>query len=414
VASDGASFSAAAKPLSCDFGAMKTYAGDFFSASNDVVFGLISSMKSAYGSGGATAATPLGLDILTEISKARLTSRQVLSPATKLAAARVAGGMLAQDVALCSTLGALDAATASTAITSGIFEVRGTGPDQTAAVAKPDVFPRWGVESKTSAWPTFTGIPRYLLYGTAGAATTELGGEPQSVDGFVGYDVASLPSGISKSGMRVGICVKTTITDANLNGTAVNRLIHSGVVEANQPPNFCSGAPTASLSTSAWFASLAHRTISVFSPSSLFAQGRDDLDLIGFTGGGPSSWSPMAFGKIVGQNVNASFKTQPKDGFIFTAIPSFTVHVNTAATPGHSLEGVKVTVSVFGNNGEPAGAFVNGTVTVETNADGDALFDNVIVNKAGGFTITATGSFSGVGTQNAISKMFHIKNKTAP
>src|SRR6185503_1444641 len=192
----------------------------------------IRDMSSAYGTGGtagAAAATPFGLSVFAEIASARQTSRQVTGAFT-------AGGTLVQDVAACTNLGAVDATAAASALQSGVFAVRGGSSDsQAAALNKPDAFPRWGVESKTSTWPTSTAVPRYLILGVAGAPPVEPGGEPEAVVGFVGYDVSSLPSTLAKGGLRVGLCVKTTTSDLG----AGNRLIHGGVVEANSPPTFC-------------------------------------------------------------------------------------------------------------------------------------------------------------------------------
>jgi len=411
-ASNAASFTQAAPPVTCDFTAMKQDASHFFSASNDAVFGMISNMKTTRQSSGAAAATPMGFNIFAEISKARLTSRQTLSPASAFDAAEIAGGQLVADVALCTNLGTIDATTAATALRSGVFEVRGSAVDPTGpALAKPEVFPRWGVEPTptptrpptATPWPIIAGTPRYLIYGVPGAAASTLGGEPLAVDGFVGFDVSSFPATLPKTGLLVGICVKTTDADGN----AVNRLIHTGDIVSEAAPSFC-GAPIASLSTSAWFASVANRVTSVFAPALLHAQDGDTRDYLSFTGGGPSSWSPMAWGKIKGASVGLSFTTQPKNGFDNAPLATFVVH---SATPNHPLAGTSVTITVFSNNGVPAGAFVSGDFTVAANANGDATFTNVTVNKAGGYTLTATATYGGVPTGSAISAKFNIKNR---
>jgi hypothetical protein len=72
---------------------------------------------------------------------------------------------------------------------------------------------------------------------------------------------------------------------------------------------------------------------------------------------------------------------------------------------------VAVTVSVAGNKGVPAGAVVSGTVTVFTDSNGDAVFDKVSVDKAGGYTISASSSIDGVPTPGVVSVMFHVKNQ---
>lgn len=404
------SFTAAATTTpACDITIMKDALAYF--ATGDAVFTDIPLMANAYSVAPHTnpaAATPFGLNILSHIAAARRVSSR-LKPGTTPAA----GATLAHDVAECMNLGSLDLTFATTAIGSGIFEVRGgDGDSQSAALAYPEHFPRWGVESETATWPTTptVRVPRYLILGTPGAPVATLGGEPQAVASFVGGDLARLPADLAVDGLRVGICIKTTTSDLN----AVNRLIHAGVVEENSPPTvaFCTGAPSApvgSLSRSTWFASLTNRVTSVFSPALLLAQedggGRD---LESFTGGGPSGWSPQAFVKIVGTSVGTSFKVQPKNGSDAPAkLPTFVVH---AATPSHSLKGLAVTMIVANNQGAPAGAFLTGTTTVLTNDNGDATFSNVMVNKPGSYILTAIGKIGGVPTLQVNSSKFIVKN----
>jgi hypothetical protein len=398
---------------------MKQNAGAFFFAGNDPVFDLITTMKNSWQTNGAGAAatTTAGLNILARVALVRLTSGQVLSPASKFEAAEVAGGNLVSAVALCMTLGPVDATTATNALRSGVFEVRGSIAGDPPALARPDVYPRWGAEAKTS-W-IIAGYPRYLVYGTPGIDASALGGETPTVHTFNGFEISTLPTNVPKSSLRVGICVNALVGIQSTNTrSAVNLLIHDGVVLPNSSPStaFCTGAPsapTASLSTSAWFASLTNRITSVFSPASLFAQERG-LDFDSFTGGGPSSWSPQGFGQIAGSNIALTFTTQPVNGTAFEKLNTIVVHAATvvqAPAAGHTLEGVDVTISVANNSGTPAGACVVGTLTVTTNSLGDAIFDNVTVKKAGGYTITATGVYQTVPTQNRVSNLFNVKNK---
>jgi hypothetical protein len=133
-------------------------------ATGDAVFTDIPLMANAYSVAPHTnpaAATPFGLNILSHIAAARRVSSR-LKPGTTPAA----GATLAHDVAECMNLGSLDLTFATTAIGSGIFEVRGgDGDSQSAALAYPEHFPRWGVESETATWPTTptVRVPRYEM-----------------------------------------------------------------------------------------------------------------------------------------------------------------------------------------------------------------------------------------------------------
>jgi hypothetical protein len=400
----------------CD-ATIKTDARAFFSSyPGDPVFTDVDAMAAAYGTGGAAgaaAATPFGLNIFNHIANARQTSRQRAGILPDV------GGKLAHDVAACTNLGTLDATFAGTAIASGVFAVRGgAGDSPDAAIAKPDVYPRWGVEPIFPAtWST--AYPRYLVYGVPGADASALGGESPTVATFTGFDVSSLPSSFDKSTLRVGICVKALIGDQNAQTrSGINLLIHNDLLEANSSPSaaFCLDAPTpagSSLSTSAWFASITNRLTSIFSPASAWAQGRD-VDFDSFTGGGPSSWSPQVFVTIAGSNVLLTFSTQPTNGFVYPAHLNFVVHAQTSVNgvpTDHYVNGVAVTVSVTSNMGLPAGACARGTLTVYTTGQGDATFDDVSILKAGGFTIKADGSYNGISTQSKLSNQFQIKNK---
>lgn len=398
---DGAALLAAARPVTCSFTQINKDAGNYFASKQDVVYDIIKSMQSAYNLTGAAGATPYALDIYHQVEISRFGSRIVTG-------AEVAGGIFASDVALCTTLGTLDATAAGNALTNGIFAVRGTANDpSTAALALPQSYPWWGVEPRfSSTWPT-SPYSRYLIYAFPGVALVTLGGEQPAVPTFVGYNVSSLPAVWPKDGLRVGVCVLALKTDPTTRAhTAVNLLIHDGVVVANSAPYFCDGAPLASLSTSTWFASITHRITSVFGTKSLYAQDRS-LDDASFTGGGPSSWSPMPFGQITGSNIALTFTTQPSNGTAFNTLNPFVVH---AATPYHALEGVSVAISVANNSGVPAGACVIGTLTGTTDSNGNVTFNNVTVLKAGGYTITASGVYQTVPTLSGVSNLFNVKN----
>ena len=419
-APDAAAFVQGSQPQTCSQNlfnvAMKQDAGAFFSSSNDAVFDLISTMKSSWQNNGAAAPATItaGLNILARIAAVRLTSGQVLAPASKFEAAEVAGGNLVTEVSLCMSLGTVNATTATKALRSGVFGVVGGASDPSGPlIAQPDVYPRWGVEPRIAgAWST--AYPRYLVYGVPGAATSELGGETPTVGSFTGFDLLSLPADFDKSSLRDGLCVKALIGDQPSNTkSGVNLLIHKGLLESNSSPTFCSDAPspsTSSLSTSAWFASITNRLRSVFTPASAWAQDRS-LDFDSFTGGGPSSWSPHVFGTISGgPQLPLTFSTQPTNGFVYPALlNTFVVHAQTAA--GHFLNGVTITIVVANNMGSPAGACVVGVLTAETKGAGDATFDKVSILKAGGYLISASGSYNGIPTQSAVSNLFNIKNK---
>lgn len=391
------SFDKPAPPLTCSFSTVNSDANAFF-VSNDPVFSLISTMKTTYNKSGVAAATPLGFDILARTAAARYTSAQKGTAAD--------GGTFVTDLLRCMDVGGAIPATfdPTAALSQGVFEVRGDVPGAPSALAyngtangaKVEFSPRWGVEPRTAAgWPTssgFAGAPRYLIYGYP--TTGSFAGETPA-PGFNAFEIGSLPANLSKDGLRVGVCTKV------ISGQSADFLIHSGALVANESPAFCAQFAWGTTKTT-WLA----RLKSLFMPSNAWAQ--DDLSR-DFIGGGPSGWSPMSWGVVAGSDMVLSFKVQPKNGNISAPLQPFVVHAQTAA--GNALQNVFVKVSVANNSGTPAGAYVTGTVTVKTDPSGDATFSDIVVNKAGGYLIGATGLYGTVKTDSTTSTLFNVKNK---
>jgi hypothetical protein len=377
-----------------------------FFKSTDPVFAMISDMKTLYRTS-AAAATPKGFDILAQTGAVRYTSNQL----TGSTAAN--GGTFVNDVVKCMDVGTVPATfDPALALGQGVFEVRGNASGAPAAIAyngtsngaKVEFSPRWGVEPRTtSGWPASTGsgAPRYLIYGYP--TTGDFAGETPGA-GFNAFEIGTLRADLPKSGLRVGVCTHLVITDvAQTHAVAANLLIHNDAVVPNESPGFCAGISAAAPRTT-WLA----RVKAIFAPAIAFAQDPSDFSR-DFIGGGPSGWSPMSWGQVAGTAMNLGFTKQPRNTDKSVAIPTFVVHAATAA--GNALPGVNVTISVFNNSGEPAGAFVSGTVTVKTDSNGDATFSDVNVNKAGGYRINASGSFGGVATNTTTSVLFNVKNR---
>jgi hypothetical protein len=387
--------------LACSFNTMSQDAKKYF-MSTDPVFTMISDMKTLFRTSRA-AATPKGFDILTRVAAVRLTSTQLARSTADN------GGAFVNDVLGCMDVGPIpDTFNATASLASGVFEVRGdvagAGPalafDGTAGGQRVASLPEWGVEA-SAAWPTSTGAgqPRYLVYGYPLSSANFDGETPTA--GFNAFEVGTLRADVPKDGLVVGVCTRATVI-------AANRLLHDNAIVPNESPTFC--GPVASLSTKSWFAMIVDRAGSFFSPRQLFAQGIGDFDQ-SFIGGGPSGWSPMVFAQLTGTSIALTFATEPKNTSIApNTLPTFVVHASTAA--GHAVPGINVTISIAGNNGVPANAVLTPlNPTAVTDVNGDATFMGVLVNKAGGYTLTATGSLGGVATLSSISTLFNVKNK---
>ena len=403
--------STATLPLSCDFATMNNDAKKYFPA-RDGIFTIITSMKNAYKNGGATAATPFGLDALARTAAVRNSSIEIGTGAQ--------GGTFVLDVVVCMSIGTIPSTfEPGLALTSGIFEVisadatsptpllgKAAGPGTTTVITSP----KWGVELRTGgAWPpvqTYAGGTRYLVYayplGTDVAAS--------------GYELATLPTtvNIGSNPLNTGICVPSTIL---VGGQTAQRLIvHAGSDILNIVRlGFCSS--TGSTMPTSWVAALTQRVGSFFAPKPLGAQG----DFFGGVGGLPSGWSPININSYITTNVGLTFSTQPSNTNDCPATTPIAVQATWTGAPLSGPLPITVVLTIAGNNGTPAfltdncgpsvSSVTKSTTINPTTNTGTANFV-IGYTKAGGYTLTATGHIGGgAATPGVTSVLFQVKNK---
>jgi hypothetical protein len=410
----------------CDPNATKSAARSAFSSSQDIGISLAGDLAKAFQGADYATANAKAWAILEDLAAERLTAA---------APNALNNGVLAVDVLRCvSDLSSgtppaqvtipqafLDNATLI--LSSGIFDVRGgaavnSGPalgKVTDASSHLRAFgaPRWGVEAVDGTtwfgtqhlvfgYPTLVGLP--ILGSKSIDGNDILGGT------YNAFELSSVPTETSHSGLRVGACVKQNLTSGD--GT-VNRLVHNNnEILINSAPLFmCDPSLQALLPSSSWFASAAQRVAAFFSVSNAYAD--DD-----FIGGLPSGWSPFEYGPVNAGNIvlssiiapaNTTVSTAPQDSVVvFAGVPN---PDPTKASVG--VPGVTVTISIVGNSGQSAGAtFDNGLTTKSgvTDANGRVTIKYGI-GKAGGYTINTTGTFDGnnpVG--NVLSTFINVKN----
>jgi hypothetical protein len=380
--------------------------GKAYAPAKDIVFTMISDMKTAYKTSAALA-TPKGFDILARVATLR-TSGQEIGDAT-------AGGIFVLDVVKCMDVGTVfDKFKPDLALGSGVFEVRGGSSDNTGPTlglnASPntvatEVSPRWGAEPQTvGAWSrTAATYGRYLVYGY------QLGTGVRT-DGF---ELGTLPDGVSNPGVagqlfRVGLCIYPTTSTGQ-----ANRLLHQSAIVTdvsdptngeNQGTNFCS-AHLSSATSANWLKALASRVVSFVSPNLAFADGFYDG-----IGGLPDGWSPFDPSAVTAGNIVLTFGPLPTNAVAnvdFTIV----VHAATSELSGSgAVPGVLVNLSIAGNSGSPADAVLYGDTSVATDVNGDATF-TVHVGKSGGYTLSAAGKLSGLDTKSTTSGIFNVKNQ---
>jgi hypothetical protein len=384
-------------------------AGTAFFANRDVGNSLISDMQKAYKQGGgATAATPKGLDVLARVAAARFTSGQK---------AGSDGGPLVTAVIACTDLRNTTPTNfdPSAALARGIFEIRGTDANAPAAFAynaardetapidpyQGSAVPLWGIEG---TWPTTTGqtgIDRYIVYGYPLAA----GSDVRDTD----FELGRLPTTVDVNGLAVAVCSSAVAPGQ----TQVNLLVHNSTdILLAHNASFCIGHLTANATSTH---SLMQRLVRLVTPKDAFAQDSRDE----FIGGLPSGWSPFHVGHFANTNSALSFSLQPGNNNVNTLD---TVKVTVIGTTAP----VVVTLTIAGNNGDPTtlevpdgagGWTAKPFLTAVSNADGVATSSVATFiyaySKAGGYTLNAAGSLGGtsVAAQSALSNLFQIKNK---
>ena len=386
----------------CSFSTMNQAAKQYF-PNKDVVFDLISTMKTTFNKSGRAAATPAGFDVLARVEAARAAGVEIGTGA--------AGGIFVDDVVGCMDVGDVPSTfNAGASLTSGVFAVRGNDPGAAAALANnasPNTAatlasPLWGAEpGPGNDWTrssTVAPYGRYLVYGypLSGGVTAN------------GFELGTLPATVGGSTdqlFRVGLCVSQIGSS-----TTANRLNHlgtllTGINTTKQGASFCVGN-MASAASKVWYRALASRVLSVLAPSVVSAQ-FDDGSVDGI-GGLPSGWSPFKFAPIAGSGVALTFGPLPVAAV--DSVP-FQLVVHASTSTFANVPGVSVALSVANNSGTPASAVLipNNPVAV-TDANGDATF-TIAIGKPGGYTITAVGTLSGsIQTPPFTSNLFNVKN----
>ena len=374
VAPTGASYARAA---TCSFSTANNDAKAYFVDVKDPVFAAIDAFSTAYKADPTSGATKLaGMNVLARLG----TAAQNGVILVKGTAAQ--GNTFANDVLLCMGVASIDF-TASLGAT-GLFAVR----DNSTAYAvvahkfgtdgKPaSGAPLYGAEPSAGNWPL---AQKTLFYGFQETAATSLANEAPS--GVV-FDLKTLPADLTFApAIRAGVCdvADATARILHLHGADATILPPAG------SPTFCSVQPPLTASRSD-FTSVMQLAASWFAPKSLFA-----APAFGGGGGlvsGLSEIGPVTYTPVV------SFSQPPLDSRL-SASPQFKkpVTVTVLTTNGNPLKGVLVTLTIVGNSG----SFTNpplGSIPAETNDDGVVSFPDLYIDKAGGYTITATSDVGG-------------------
>ena len=363
----------------CSFSTANNDARDYFLDQKDAVFVLLDEMQAAYRTGGASAAATklAGMKVLARLGTAAQNGKNQVkgTPAQ--------GSLFANDVLRCMGESAIDFT--DELGPTGLFAVRDNSTATAVVAHKWDAdgypttgAPLYGAEPTGTAWPL---SQKTLFYGYQLTTATSLADEAPS--GAV-FELTTLPANlVFAPQIRTGVC---DVIDESA------RILHSHgndavILPPAGVPTFCTSPPPLTASRSG-FSSMMQVAAKWFTPQPLFA-----APLYGGGGGlvsGLSEIGPVTYTSVV------SFSNPPRDIKLSKQPQSPAIAVIDTTTNGNPLKGVVITLSVVGNSG----SFTNPPQGYQatTNDDGIATFSNLVIDKSGGYTITATSEVGGSAT----------------
>ena len=369
-----ASFARVTAPT-CSFSTANNDARAYFALNKDPVFALLDIMQAAHRAGGAAGATSAGFDVLARLGIAA-DAGSTLAKGTP-----AQGNTFANDVLLC--MGASAPINFTSALgPAGLFAVR-AGDVATPVISRLFVSgaPAYGAEPSTGNWPV-TG--KVLFYGNKLTATSFANETPA---GTV-FDLKTYPANLTfVPEIKTGVCV---LSDAN------GRILHKHGIDPAvilPPAGTLSFCPTASITTvpTSMFAWAASQAASWFAPQPAYAS----TAMMPVGGGGAglvsglSEIGPVSYVSVV------TFTVAPGNTSV-SANPQFvpTVTVKNATANGNALKGAVITLTVVGNQG----SFTISGNEATTDDSGIATFPSLYIDKAGGYTLTASSELGGTAT----------------
>jgi hypothetical protein len=393
----------------CSFSTASNDAKAYFVSNKDGVFALLSTMQSAYKSyGPADAATiSAGYDVLNRVAVATSNgSSDVKGTADQ-------GSTFVNDVFLCMTVAGYDAANAPSfagALGDGLFAVR-DGSMSAAVVSRltvPNsnpVLPAFGAEPVSGNWPLST---RVLFYGAKTGQSSVAG---QAAAGVL-FDLKTLPVDPFTDEFRAGVCDVTNDAARTLHAHASDPAV---ILPPGGIAGFCTSTPTSTASRGGLTQFLA----GLFTPTPLYAfalSGGGTGLIRGLSEIGPVIFvDSLAFQGTI-QNAAVSDTALALDADATTSqfheinstsgVTEF-ITVRAVSKGGKNpLKGVVIKLTIVGNSG----SFLDSNVTATTDDNGYATFPDYTIDKAGGYTITASAPEFGTASTVA-SNQFNISGQ---
>jgi hypothetical protein len=406
---DATGIQAATVPGNCDLvGSMPGDVRDFFgSADQKAATGQVKLIGDACNAGNQAAVTALSWQLL-GLMETVLNQHQAQNAA---AGNPLTNKLLACTQSLCNSAALPGIDFGASLAARGLFAVRGPNADD-ALARDPVPFidflgnannALWGVEVD-APWSTVTGVSYVLVYGSSDNTLTL----QELPIGNLRYDLKTFPDvAFADDQLHVGVCFDSEIEVPDVSGApSVPAMRREGVLLQASQPGFCGTVQSASLLGSV--SALARRLMPAALRSWLLGTP------IRGVGGGASDFSRFA---PVAANAagNLEFVVGP-DPVVVEGQSIGVLQVRARSGDGTAMEGARVTVSLFNNRGEPAGAVLSGdteSTTQELNG-GVAVFpddgDPLVVGKPGGYSLCANADLGGF-TFAAVCTRLHVRSR---
>jgi len=127
------------------------------------------------------------------------------------------------------------------------------------------------------------------------------------------------------------------------------------------------------------------------------------------TGSGSGTGSVSPFGVVDADTVLLTFTQTPANGPVGLLSPQPVVEAT--GRNGTPMEGVSITLKVAGNSGS---FHFCGVKTQLTDLDGLATFSGLVIDKSGGYILTATSSYDGFVASHVDTPLFNLGGTSIP
>ena len=382
-------------PASCDYSALRSDARSYLS-STDPILDLIRLMDEAERSGDAALFHDAGLNVLARLAAARNEG---------IAQAPAAGASLALGTLTCINATPLPAlaeltSTLATDANGGVFEVLGGPNDPAGPAIAANAVPLWGAEPQIGGWTQAVPNQRFVLYAfriTFATFTNEDPAllDPNSEDEFgTAFELRSIPANVLTNFPLVGVCVD--------NPDEYRMQWQNNILTLQQvafcDPSFTSVTAPRSASRNAL--AVAKRALEWLAPKPLHASAL----AVGGTAGLPSGFSPFGAVKLSAASVKLDI-AQIANGNRRTPM---TITVRATSAKGNPVDNVLIRLSIAGNNGLGSDGEYELLGVEGPTANGGVVTFNVLIDKAGSFTVRAEGFFN---QDDTLPTLFDLSNR---